>query len=122
MNPFIDEKSVGQVEGFDISARLKPDYESSPDDSDCYDSEAIVAYRRNEWAYVTTEVIASKAGVELGHAYLGGSEYGWFPVDGESQFETPLDGEGDDFINGYGPDLIAEAIADAKATIKEITA
>lgn len=116
----IESRKLGVVEGFDITAHLVPDTDSSIDDyEECvYTDEQRSAYLRDEWNYVGTEAVASRAGVELGSAVIFGQEYGLFP--GHERWLSPLDGEGDQFANGYGPDLIDEAITEAKATIKKI--
>lgn len=114
----IDSKTVGVVDGFDITAGLVHDSDTTVDDFDCYDEKAIAAYYRDEWHYVGIIITASKAGVVLGESSLWGSEYGILPdVDG---WVSPLDGDGENFVNGYGPELIAEAIAEAQAKIKEL--
>jgi hypothetical protein len=115
---FFDHRTIGAVDGFDIEAGLVYDYDSTVKDVECYDEETIAAYYRDEWHYVGIIITASKAGVVLGQASLWGSEYGILPgVDG---WVSPLNGHGDDFVNGYGPQLIAEAIAEAQAKIEEL--
>lgn len=113
----IDSRSIGKVDGFYITATLIPD-DTSPYDSDCYDEEQIKSYMRDEWSYVGTIVTASLAGVPLGSSSLWGSEYGLMP--GVKGWISPLDGDGEDFINGYGPGLISEAIENAKVTLSMI--
>lgn len=115
----IETRSLGTVDGFDITARIVPDTDTSADDYDCYTEEQIAAWRRDEWSYVGTIVTASKAGLDLGESSLWASEYGHVGESGTGWI-SPLDGDGDSFVNGYGPDLIAEAIADAKAVLTEL--
>ena len=119
----IERKTLSTIDGFGLEARLLPDPDASP--HAClgyYDSEAVVAWHRGHWRYVTIEVAASKAGIVLGAASLSGCEYGSFPVDGEYQPLFPLDGDDDDFANGYGPELIAQAISEAKVTLAQLHA
>lgn len=113
----IDQRSLGTVDGFDIVAYLVPDTDSAPTDFDCYSPEQIQAWREDEWQYVGTIVTASRAGIELGSASLWGSEYGFLPTVG---YVSPLVGDGDKFVSGYGPGLISEAIAEAQAKLAEL--
>lgn len=121
MSETLDTKKLPAIDGFDISARIVPDTDSSPLDVDCYSAEDIAAWREDQWSYVGTIVTASRHGIELGSASLWGSEYGSSPGWGNRSI-SPLDGEGEEFINGYGPGLIAEAVAEAKATVEKLTA
>jgi hypothetical protein len=114
----IETRRIGTVDGFDIDAVLTFDEDTRPFDFDCYDEETIAAWRADEWHYVGTIVTASRAGIELGSASLWSSEYGSLP--GVHGWVSPLDGDGDEFVNGYGPDLIAEAIAEAQTTLAEL--
>ena len=113
----IDGKLVGVIDGFDIEAKLVPDVDTSPGEFDCYSDGDIAAWKRGDWSYVGTIVTASRVGVELGSSSLWGSEYGSRPGAG---WVSPLDGEGDEFINGYGPQLIREAIGEATAKLEEL--
>lgn len=116
----IETKSLGTLEGFDIEARIVPDDDAHTDeDWRLLDRDARDAYDREEWSYVGTIITASREGIELGSASLWGSEYGLIP--GVWGWVSPLNGTGIDFVNGYGPDLIAEAIAEAKATLARLT-
>jgi hypothetical protein len=116
----IDSKDVGTVDGFDITARLVPDEDTRPDEFECYTAEQLDAWRNDDWSYVGTEITASREGIALGSAYLGGSEYGSLP--GIDQFVNPLNGDGDAFVNGYGPGLITQAVTEANATLAKLRA
>ncbi|PVA17108.1 hypothetical protein DDJ46_17820 [Mycobacteroides abscessus] len=113
----IDQKDLGIIDGFNVVVYLVPDVDSTPYDADCYSDDDIAAWKRDDWGYVGTIVKASREGIVLGESSLWASEYGVF--DGKSI--SPLDGEGHQFINGYGPDLISEAITEAKANITKLT-
>lgn len=115
----IDSKNVGVVDGFDITAYITPDPESTIDGDGDYGDEEIRAFRNGDWSFANTVVTASKSGTELGRAHLGASQYGSFP--GVSGWVSPLNGTGNDFINGYGPDLISEAVAEAKEQLAKLT-
>jgi hypothetical protein len=118
----IESMKVGTVDGFDITAHIEFDPDTRPEDKEVYigDSEILDAWNRDDWHFVGTVITASKAGVELGTASIWGQEYGIWP--GEKHWISPLDGLGTDrFANGYGADLIAEAIEEAKAKIEELS-
>lgn len=120
----IASKYVGKVGGFDISARLVPDEETRTDDFDCYTSADRQAWIDGSWQFVGIIITASKAGIVLGEASMWANEYGdlGYDDDGNAPSANPLDGDGDEFVNGYGPQMIAEAIAQAKAKLAELQA
>ena len=120
MSDIIDTRDLGEQDGFELRAHLEPDPDGTPDDYDCYTGEQKDAWRNDEWSFVTTVITASKASIDLGDAALCGSEYGWLP--GVEKPVSPLNGEGDAFVNGYGPGLIADAISQAKDKLKELGA
>lgn len=88
----INTRYLGKIEGFDVRAELVPDDE--------YEDEA------SPYGIIVT---ASKAYIDLGTNSL------WMTD------ETVMDGDGEDFAHGYGPQLIEEAIAAAKAKLAELT-
>lgn len=112
----IAHKDLGVIRGFNVRAYIEYDEDTKPEHSECYSPEDIKAWDRNEWFFVETVIEASLLGIVLGTAYLGGSEYGESPGWGGKDL-NPLDGEGDQFVNGCGPDLINEAIAQAELTM-----
>lgn len=116
----IDQKDIGQVNGFDITVYLVPDTDGDPRHDGCYSSAAVDAWLNDEWSYVGSVVVASRDGVELGTSSLWGSEYGWLP--GAGRFVSPLDHADDPaaFVNGYGPSLIIEATAQAEETLRKL--
>lgn len=117
MEQALEAIHLDSVDGFDIRAELYIDIDTQPDDFDCYDHDQAVAWRNDDWMFVGTVITASHAGVDLASASMWGSEYGEF----NGKTVSPLDGAGtDDFAYGYGPDLIAEAVAEAKAKIAEL--
>lgn len=113
----IDSKYLGEIDGFEVSAYLLPDEEGYYYGED--DDARKIAIDNGDWFYVGTVIEASLDGVILGRSSLWGSEYGWIP--GVKGHVNPLDGEGEDFVNGYGPDLISEAIEEAKAKLADLT-
>lgn len=114
----IDRKDLGVVDGFKLEAVIVPDFDASPMEAECYSPADVEAWKNDSWSYVGTIVTASREGVELGSASLWASEYGWSP--GWDRYISPLDGEGDEFVNGYGNGLIKEAIEEAKKMVEKI--
>ena len=92
------------------------DYTTTLEDFDCYDDqETIARYKNGDWYFVTLRVVASKNGIELAKAYLGGVEYGaisrdtWFDIESiKSDYQD------------YLSDLIAESGSEARNTILEL--
>ncbi|AGY37026.1 hypothetical protein FREDWARD_84 [Mycobacterium phage Fredward] len=116
----LDSKALGERDGFDIRVDVTYDQDAQPADYDCYDQATIKAWDNSEWEFVLLRVVASKRGHELGDAYLGGVERGWFPREGErNQFIDPLD-EGS--INDYTDDMVEEALLQAKAELAALVA
>lgn len=116
----IDSIDLGTVEGFDIRAELVPDDTAfdSPTDVADYQPDTIQAWHNGDWYYVGIIVTASRAGVDLGSDSVWMMEYGNLTPD--SPFVDPLKGIGPEFANGYGPDLIDNAIADARLKLTEL--
>lgn len=110
----IESRKLDPVDGFDLTAYIVPDEDATPDDKDCYGADDILSWQNDQWRFVGTIIKASRHGVELGEASLWGSEYGYGSWDG---LASPLDGDGGEFVNGYGLDLISEAVDQAKAKI-----
>jgi hypothetical protein len=122
----IDSKrSLGRIAGFDITAHIEPDEASSitdfaydpPGIDSPYDQATIDAYHAGDWGFVGIVITASKAGAELCEVSLWGCECGTMPNGG---YVSPLDGDGDEFANGYGPELIADVIAGAQTVLRTI--
>lgn len=118
----IETKLLGERDGFLLTAYKEEDTDSTPYDADCYDKEDIDAWKNDEWRYVTVVVTATKEGVELGEAVLGGCEDGYSP--GWSTAAAP-DGYVDAFSHTLGEhendyDLPAEALDEAKQMIKRL--
>lgn len=112
----LETKNLGVVDGFDITAYLVPDHDATPFEADCFDQNDIAGWRNDDWRFVGTIVKATKNGIELGESSIWASVYG---VIGEKNV-NPLDGEGDEFVNGYGPQLIGDAVAAAKDAVAKL--
>lgn len=122
----IDSIELGTIEGFDIRADIVPDpcIDLSAEPCDSNEEELLAAYRSGEWSYVTGIVTASKAGIVLGSDSISELEYGNVPFcDGSgksTRFLNPLDGDTDTLLNGYGTEMINNAIADARLKLTEL--
>ncbi len=107
MTNYAEECELGDYEGFQISVKFEPDYTYTQDDLGD-DKETIRAVNSGELEVYNIEVIASKAGIELGHDYLGLNI---------SCYDQLLD----DFIsNGYKEDMISNALEEARDKIREL--
>ena len=125
MNEIIETVELPSRDGFDLRLELLPDYDCKPVDDEGLTPWQVAAWREDRWGYVVRHVIASKAGIDLGDAYLGGTEYGEFPctTEDDALIETS---------SIYGEDLakdtrdfcaflIEEAIAEAELKLAELT-
>jgi hypothetical protein len=110
----IDNKDMGTIDGFDVMARIEPDYDITPDDFDCYDQQTIDAWKADRWNYVGIVVTASRDGIELGSSSLWGCEYGDMP--GIDEWVSPLNQ-----IDDY-EDVVNDAIEQAKQTLAKLVA
>lgn len=111
-------QNLGTRDGFTLTLRTEHDQDATPWEADCYTAEDRAAWRNDEWEYVTVIVEAERGGVILGTGAVGAVEHGMRLDDGSYT-------DANDITNGstsyYLPDLTAEAIANARATVKLIT-
>lgn len=120
MRDAIDWRDLDARDGFELSARLYYDSDSTPDDYDCFTPKQVQAWRNDEWQFVGLVITASIAGTELGRASCWSVESGLWTDTDENDNVTgtrvldPL--RDDDYLN----DLIPEAIADARANLARI--
>lgn len=111
----IDTRDFGVIGGYRIVADIVPD-EVVTDPRDWDDSigpEQHQAWLDGKWGFVDLIVRALDpvTNREAGSAVMGRFTYGWLPGVGEV---SPLDDDDATFANGYGDDLVAEALADAR--------
>lgn len=115
----IDGRDLESRDGFDLRLDILPDSDAKPSDTGtvaeggCYSDADIEAWKADHWTYVVQRVTASRAGVELGTAYLGAVEHG-------DLAEVTADALNDP-DPGYLDGMIDEAIAEARNTITAIT-
>ncbi|QDH93030.1 hypothetical protein SEA_STEPHIG9_84 [Mycobacterium phage Stephig9] len=116
----LDSKALGERDGFDLRVEVTYDEDGRPADYDCYDEATVKAWEEGEWEFTLLRVVASKRGHELGSAYLGGVERGWFPR--EDQADLWVDPLSDEWIADYTDDMIEEALQQAKAELAALVA
>jgi hypothetical protein len=116
----IDSKMIGESEGFKL--RMELEYDLFADLTDCeITDKQTQAYLDAEWCFVTAEVIASKAGVDLGSATYGALEYGYFLITDEH--DNPIETKNitiHDIDNWVGSELSGEAISNAQEKLAEL--
>ena len=110
----IESKTI-ERDGFTVTLEMVEDTDSTPFDADCYDESDIEAWRNDEWRYVGFVYTASREGVDLGEASIWGTEWN-FPGGTMDGIDAWIE---EDY---YHPDLVSEAINDARATLKRLTA
>ena len=110
----IESKTI-EHDGFTVTIKMVEDTDSTPFDFECYDESDIKAWRNDEWRYVGFVYTTSREGVELGSSSIWGTELD-LPggkIDGIEAWIAE---------NFYHPELVSEAIEDARATLKRLTA
>lgn len=83
MNEVIETVELGQYGEFELRLEILPDYDTTTLDDEGLTPLQVAAWRENEWRYVVRHVIARKAGIDLGDAYLSATEYGEYPCTSE---------------------------------------
>jgi hypothetical protein len=119
----IDSKKLEPENGYDL--RLEIDYDpfGNLSDFDGFTQKQIEAYNNDEWYFVSVEVIASKAGVDLGSASYGSIEYGLYTYTNDKDEVTGQNEITINDIEAYvAAELAGEAISRADEKLKELTA
>lgn len=117
----IDQRSLGEMFGFDITAYLVPD--DYPDIS-TYNDAQLRAYHNGDWRLVGCIVQAcDEDGNVLGEDSIWGLEHGVLPDCRDDFINALEDGPGfvingeeqpPTFANGYGTDLVYQAVQRAR--------
>ena len=117
MSDILETRELTSAEGFDLKIRQLVDSETRPDDFECYSEKDLDAWRGSHWDFVGYQVVASKAGIELGDAAIFGVEDG-IELDNGSTYNM------DAFIaeNYYLEDLVRDAVHEAKIKLAELSA
>lgn len=103
---------TADVDGFTITARIVFDESTRPDEFDCYDEDAIAAWRADDWFFCGVCLQVSRGGVDLTGPY-GAALWG---------IEANYPGSDNAYLTETAVDLIPEAIADARAAMARIVA
>jgi hypothetical protein len=61
----VGDSVTWQVDGFNLTATLEFDQDSTPFDSDCYSPLKIKQWQNDEWLYVGVVISVSKNGIEI---------------------------------------------------------
>lgn len=96
------------AEGFDFVARIAQDFDTKPEDSDCYTPEDVQRWRDDQWFYCGVVLAVSVAGLELSHhaASLWGIDCNF--------------GANNDYLSEVAKELESEALETARAEIVRI--
>jgi hypothetical protein len=112
----IDETTITR-DGITYRVMVTPDYDSSPDDADCYSDSDKEAFKRGDWQYVGVIVRPVIAGQEFDAAEdsLWAVEYGHMPAEAE-EYQGGMHPETtirlDEIVNTHPvPDMISEVRA-----------
>lgn len=117
----IDSTKIGSAEGFDFTLKIYEDPWTTVEDNDSLTPKQIEAWTEDEWFYVSAEVVASVADVELGSASYGGIEYGSFThTDEEDNFLSVREITIYDIDNYVGSELAGQAVENAREKLAEI--
>ena len=117
----IESKNTGAIEGFELTLRLYDDPWTSHEDDEGLTAKQIEAYKEGEWLYVTAEVSASIADVELGTASYPSIEWGAMPITDDQDNLLSVKDITIHYIDTYvGDELAGQAIENAKEKLAEI--
>lgn len=105
----IGDSITWQFEGFDITARIKFDDDTRPDQFDCYSEDEVKRWENNEWFYCGIVLSVSKNGI---------------PIDGDAVSLWGVDCNFSDTSNAYLSEVVQEmedeAVECAKKRVLEI--
>jgi hypothetical protein len=111
----IQLSNSAQDHQFDYTLHILRDEGMTPEEmGDCYSNENIAYWKSDEWFFALLKLTVSRHDIALSDAYLGGVEYGQLDQHTEITIEKIAS------ENDYVLDLIAEATAEARATIAKL--
>ena len=117
----IESKTMPSEEGFALRLVIDHDPFGNLADFDGYTEKQIKAWNEDEWYFVTAEVIASRAGVDLGSGSYGNVEYGYYThTDDQDNFLSAKVITIDEVIEMLGAELSEVAISSAKEKLAEL--
>ena len=117
----IEWKKMESEQGFDLRLEIDSDLFWEPLDDEGLTPNQVEAWKRDEWLYVCAEVVASKAGIDLGRACYGALTYGDFTMTDEQdniiEKKTITINDIEDYV---GAELAGEAILNAKSRLTQL--
>lgn len=117
----IESKKAGAMEGFELTLRLFDDPWTTTEDDEGLTAKQIEAWQNDEWFYVTAEVVASIAGVELGSASYPSIQWGSVPqTDEDDNLLSVLEITVHDIDAYVGTELAYQALENAREKLAEI--
>lgn len=106
--------SRGKQDGLDINLLIKHDPWTTPEDYDGMTPKQIVAWKDDQWHYVSATVTLSLNGVEIGGASYLGLEFGTFLNTNDNDEITGTTEIDEDQVWEYvGDELAGEALSNA---------
>lgn len=117
----IDSKKMPSEDGFDLRLVIDHDPWGNITDFDGYTAKQVEAWKNDEWYFVNAEVIASRAGIDLGSGSYPSIEYGYYTyTDEQDNFLSAKVITIEEVIEMVGPELAEVAIEHAKAKLDEL--
>lgn len=119
MQDYIDRRLIGTYDDntLTVTAYLLNDYDSSPRDADCYSGEDIAAWESGAWQFVGIVVeVTNERGEVVGEDSIFGMEFGQWS-DGRDLNPLALESDGIAWANGYGADLVDNALTAARREV-----
>lgn len=114
-------KKMPSEDGFDLRLVIDHDPWGNITDFDGYTAKQVEAWKNDEWYFVNAEVIASRAGIDLGSQSYCSIEYGTYTMtDDKDNFEGKKDIGIDEIVEYVGAELAGEAISYAKEKLQEL--
>lgn len=112
-------------DGIKYQVRLLPDYDTTPDDFECYTPKQVAAWKRDEWGFIGVEVSAMLDGLDPAgfSASLWGIDYGYLPITDQDDNLIGESYDSDEYIRAdVVPDLIDEIGRAMKQTLLDLRA
>ena len=117
----IDSKKMPSEDGFDLRLVIDHDPWGDIADFDGYTEKQIKAWNEDEWYFVSAEVIASRAGIDLGSGSYPSIEYGYYTyTDEHDNFLSAKVITIEEVIEMVGPELAEVAIENAREKLQEL--
>lgn len=119
MQHYIDRRLIGTYDDntLTVTAYMVEDCDKTPYNDDFYDAADIDAWRADRWQFVGIVVEATNdSGEVVGEDSMFGMEYGEW-TDGRYLNPLALESDGESWANGYGADLVSNALESARREV-----